>query len=289
MLFKQDISTIICDFDNTLFNWFDQWYNSFSKLLERLELLGFPKDDLINSIKFINKSHGTSEYHNLLNELQLLNEIEKKDEIVLDLKQFYLEQKNSNLKLYPGVLETLKSLRTLGCSIIIYTESRALYSNERLVQLGLDGVVHKIYSPAHHIDLEPCELEGSYKLQCTQHILLPKQDIKPNPKTLTDIISQVGAKKEQVIYIGDSKMKDIQMANKAGVTSVWAKYGCDIAPKEYELLKLVSHWTDEDIAKEEEIRRNANDEALAPVITLDISLSQIFEHFNFKEFKSEAN
>jgi FMN phosphatase YigB (HAD superfamily) len=282
---KQTVTTVICDFDNTLFNWFDQWFNSFSKLVDKLEQLGLNKEQLLVNIRTVNKVHGTSEYHNLLHELDLDKELgNQKEDIIKELNLFYLQQKQINLKLYPDVLDTLRILKEIGCKIIIYTESRPLYSNKRIIQLRLDGIVDVIFSPEHHVDVEPSVLENNCKLKSTEHFSLPKQDFKPNPKTLTDIINYFGSSKDEVIYIGDSKMKDIQMANQAGVTSVWAKYGCDISYEEYSLLKQVSHWTDEDIAKEEEIKRNSIGEHLIPKYTLNDSFQEVLNFFEFKKF-----
>jgi phosphoglycolate phosphatase len=54
---------------------------------------------------------------------------------------------------------------------------------------------------------------------------------KPNPRLLADICSREGFKPSDAIYIGDSLVKDISMANDAGVDSVYAEYGRQHDPK----------------------------------------------------------
>ncbi len=44
------------------------------------------------------------------------------------------------------------------------------------------------------------------------------------------------------------------MANQAGVTSVWARYGTRYDPKLWAVLVSVTHWTPEDVARESELK-----------------------------------
>jgi len=64
-----------------------------------------------------------------------------------------------------------------------------------------------------------------YELKSTKHFCLPKVESKPNPKVLLDIIEATRANGKRVAYVGDSKVKDVGMAQQAGVINVWAAYG----------------------------------------------------------------
>ncbi|WP_250879436.1 HAD family hydrolase [Escherichia coli] len=64
-----------------------------------------------------------------------------------------------------------------------------------------------------------------YNLVHTKQEYTPKDEIKPNPQLLLDIIASIGAVPEECVYIGDSEMKDIEMAQNANVSDVFAKYG----------------------------------------------------------------
>ena len=48
-------------------------------------------------------------------------------------------------------------------------------------------------------------------------------------------------------------MKDVAMAQDAHVLDVFAEYGGVQHREEYELLRLVSHWTDADVQRERQI------------------------------------
>jgi phosphoglycolate phosphatase len=71
---------------------------------------------------------------------------------------------------------------------------------------------------------------------------------KPNPRLLADICSREGFKPSDAIYIGDSLVKDISMANDAGVDSVYAEYGRQRS-EILSTLVSITHWTKSDVEK----------------------------------------
>lgn len=160
------------------------------------------------------------------------------------------------MKLYPGVLETLLELKRRHVKIVIYTESLEIYTNGRVIDLGLDGIVDGVYSPPNQFiqeyNIEFPSLLGvvGRKLSASVHSYLPEGLVKPDPGVLTDIMREVGATASSTLYIGDSMMKDIAMAQEVGVRDVLAEYGKVQHREDYELLRRVSHWTDADVERE---------------------------------------
>jgi len=184
-------------------------------------------------------------------------------------------------------METLTALKENRSLIIAYTESLAFYTNYRTRNLGLDGILDYIYSPADHelpANLTREQLRRyppeHYELKNTEHRHTPAGELKPNPMILLNIIRDVGAWPEQCIYIGDSLMKDIEMAKQARVTDVHALYGNAQHRKEYKLLSKVTHWTSEDVEKE----RRLSSKDVAPTHTLSNSLAEILVLFSFEPF-----
>ena len=104
--------------------------------------------------------------------------------------------------------------------------------------------------------------------------------MKPNPALLLHIINEIGAAPEECLYIGDSKMKDIAMAQDAGVTDVFAEYGVshfnDKKDIRYDLLRDVTHWTDEDVEREKKI--NSNRRLVSPSFVVN-KFSEIIPFF----------
>jgi phosphoglycolate phosphatase len=80
---------------------------------------------------------------------------------------------------------------------------------------------------------------------------------KPDPDVLLEICDVEGILPENAAYIGDSMARDVLMAKRAGVFAIWAEYGARHDKLLYSDLVRVSHWTPEEIEREERIRREA--------------------------------
>ncbi|HGG8946656.1 TPA: hypothetical protein ACJJWQ_002490 [Enterobacter cloacae] len=66
-------TVLITDLDNTLFDWFSVWYNSFNAMLNKVvEISEIPKADLIEQIRPIHQKYGTAEYSFILESIPLL-------------------------------------------------------------------------------------------------------------------------------------------------------------------------------------------------------------------------
>jgi len=288
---KKKITAVIVDLDNTLFDWVEMWSASFSAMLTRLVAdSGVPQETLEREFRAIHQKYGTSEYAFSIEELPSLQhkfpceDLAKKFDPAIHA---YSLGRKKTLKLYPTVLETLQTLKAKGCLIIAYTESMAFYTFYRIRALGLDDVLDYLYSPEDHdlpSGLTPAQIRRyspeEYKLHNTIHNHVPKGVLKPSPSVLLDILEDVGADRAETIYVGDSLIKDIVMAQQAGVTGVFAKYGVAQNRPEYELLRRVTHWTPDVVEKE---RRLSEAEA-KPSHTLDQNFGQLLQFFSFDRF-----
>jgi phosphoglycolate phosphatase-like HAD superfamily hydrolase len=287
---RPSVSLLVTDLDNTLWDWFEIWYASFSVLLDGIvRISGVSQEDLEPEIRKIHQLRGTSEYSYLIGELPLLREIHGED---ADLQAIYAEAINAARKarndvvhLYPTVYETLTAIHDAGTVIAGYTESLAFVTQARLKKLGLDGVLDYLYSPADHDfpeGVEPSDLRRlddptAYALQKTEHEHTPPGHLKPQPEVLRAIVDELAEDESRVAYVGDSLMKDIAMAQDVGVIDVWAKYGLVQRP-EYALLQRVSHWTDADVQREQKIKSRPH---LTATVVLDYSFGEITQHFDF--------
>jgi phosphoglycolate phosphatase-like HAD superfamily hydrolase len=255
-------TTLITDFDNTLYDWFHTWYQSFNAMLTEIERIsGVPRNELIPEIRQIHQKYGTSEYSFLIEELPVI----KTKFAGRDLMQVfdsavhaYRSARKSSLKLYDGVVETLTDLQSNGVMIVIYTESLGYYTNYRVRRLELESLVNFVYSPPdHELPAHHSRRNGFLEsaLETTlkeKHRFVPEGVVKPNPEVLLDIVREIGRVASECIYLGDSKMKDVAMAQDAGVTDVLAGYGAVQHQEEYDLLRQVSHWPDADVRREQE-------------------------------------
>ena len=193
------------------------------------------------------------------------------------------------MKVYPSVRETLLTLKDKGVLIVAYTESLAFYSKFRIKRLGLDGVIDFLYSAEDHRfpdGIRPEDIrslpQSEYECESTIHRHTPLGEIKPNPQLLLDIIKDIGAEPDDCIYVGDSLHKDIKMAQDANVHDVLAEYGIAHRTKEYELLRSVTHWTNEDVQREKEL----TEVHVTPTYKIKSYFCELLVAFNFRKFNS---
>lgn len=271
-----DEKCLITDFDNTLFDWFDNWYQAFNGALEYIysQVPTLNKEVLLNDIKNIHLKHHTTEYLNVFYEIGKFpkyKNIPNFYEICSDATVLREELKVQNLHLFSNVLDTFKILKEHSYKLIIFTESEAFSTAKRVKELNLDEIIDYIYAP-------PAKNFGDINLQTTQLISFDKQaHYKPEKKNLEKIINDLHLKRENCYYLGDSLIKDIKMAQNAKIIDFYAKYGENYKNRpEYELLKKVTFWTEALVKEEEKI----DVENIKPTYILENSISEILDILN---------
>lgn len=289
---KKRVSVAVLDVDNTLFDWFSIWFASFGAMLDILvDQSGLDRQRLTADFRSVHQRHRTSEYAFSISELPALRAkhpyADPKD-IYEDAVAAFRAVQSDNMRLYPGVADALRALKRAGVLLVAYTESLEFDTCYRLIKLGLDDQLDYLYSPPDHAlpaNMTPEQTHNyppsHYDLRQTQRRNTPPGELKPNPCLLKQIIEEVGGTVESTFYVGDSKMKDIAMANAAGVTSVWARYGASPPPHQYKLLQQVTHWAPEDVAREEAIKNGTAGADLIPSFTLDNTFDELLAHFEF--------
>jgi len=275
---------LITDVDNTLFDWQEIWYRTFSAMVEQiLSISGVDEERLYAECSAIHQKYGTSEYSQLIGELPCLQEIygEAVYNYMTPAVDAFRAARNDALKLYPRVLETLQVLNALGVVVAAFTESKAFYTNYRFRKLGLDGPISYIYSPDDHL-IEPNVTSmrkydrDHYELKSAIHHFTPDGETKPNPHILNTIIKDLGFQNDEAVYLGDSLVKDVYMAQQAGVTDVYAAYGAGQRRPEYELLRKVTHWTPEMVKRE---RAALESDLIMPTHVLSAGFHEILQFF----------
>ncbi len=279
-------SLLIVDIDNTLFDWVRFWRASFGALVDSLLLssAGLNRARLLAEIRLVHQRVGTSEYAFILQDLRPLlsgygiGPAEEQNAI-----QAYREARAVNRELYPGVRDTLMSIKADGARIVGFTESTGYHTADRLMKLNLDGVLEAVYSPPDYpipvgVELVHVRTRGpsEYELKITRHEMLPRGFKKPNPALLESILDREGVKATDAVYVGDSLRRDVAMAQRASVLDVYAEYGHIGIADAAEFLLAVTHWSDDEVA--------APDAAIIiPSITLRKSLSELTSYVEFRK------
>ena len=293
---RQTVSACVFDVDNTLFDWVGSWHSAFRSQLNALvRLTGISEDVLKREFRIVHQRYGTTEYTYALEELPCLKQELFGGEFRLvcgQARHEYHRARTRSLRLYPGVMRTLSALQRRGCRLVAYTESTASHAADRFRKLGLDGVFDALYSSA---DGQPLGCRSRRydsprrALRRTEHRLVPKGATKPNAEVLRTILADIDANVATTVYVGDSRSKDIAMANSLGLASVLAAYGVPCDDQACALLREVSHWSDSDIRRELAVQAAPDSPFLQPDFVLHSTLEEVLDHFEFVAAPSQAS
>ena len=255
---------LITDLDNTLYDWVSFYSQSFSAMAEELSKeINVPLDILLSEYKIIHQRFGNSEKPFATLELpSVISYFGTNDKILLQKKltrvfSAFSSKRNHTLKLYPTVRDTLNILRERGVKIVGHTESLEYNSLYRLYKLDVIDFFDHLYTIEDNHNLHPNPKNAKVISVKDDFIIrLSSADSKPNPKLLEHICLTENVDIKDAVYVGDSITKDISMAKSIGMKAVWARYGRQFAPELWEILVKITHWTDKDVEREEQLKES---------------------------------
>lgn len=255
---------LITDLDNTLYDWVSFYSQSFSAMAEELSKeINVPLDILLSEYKVIHQRFGNSEKPFATLELpSVISYFGTNDKILLQKKltrvfSAFSSKRNHTLKLYPTVRDTLNILRERGVKIVGHTESLEYNSLYRLYKLDVIDFFDHLYTIEDNHNLHPNPKNAKVISVKDDFIIrLSSAESKPNPKLLEHICLTENVDIKDAVYVGDSITKDISMAKSIGMKAVWARYGRQFAPELWEILVRITHWTDKDVEREEQLKES---------------------------------
>jgi len=278
-----EISLVITDLDNTLYDWVGTWHKWFIEMIQYLKDKTGSSGDIIE-IEFakLHKRFQTVEFNYSLEEIEpsisALSPHSTK-EIYEEINKLYLDANLNFISLYSDVSHTLSKIKNMGALVIGFTESPKPFSLFRVKALKLDKFFDSIYGPDIYFNSRiPIPLISSdYDTSNIVFNKIPSGISKPNHTILDSILKDFNTSHTQAIYIGDSLIRDVSMAKSASVIDVWAKYGDSTNRPEYDILRRVSHWPKQKIERE----RVLSTSDIKPTYCLESSLGDILDFFNF--------
>jgi FMN phosphatase YigB (HAD superfamily) len=252
---------LITDLDNTLYDWVTFFTSSFRGMIEELtKLLDVNEEQLLNEFRTIHQKYGNSEQPfavlelpSVLQKYSGLTRTEITERLDPALHRFNSVRKRT-LSLYPGSEEALQRLSEKDVTVVGHTEAILANAYWRIRTLGIDHYFKRLYTlkgkDAIHIS------EKSRWVDPPKNFVtvLPREERKPNPSLILDICRHEGVEPANTYYLGDSLVRDIAMANNAGVNSIWARYGTQYDPTCWSYLVKVTHWTNEDVEREKDLK-----------------------------------
>lgn len=266
---------LITDLDNTLYDWVTYFAHSFRAMVEELAVtLDVAEATLLNEFKAVHQHYGNSEHPFAMFELPSVRHRfpnSSREELLYELESSlaaFRASREKHLQLYEGVHDTLKAVAEEGTIIVAHTEAVSIHAYYRLMRLDILKYFKHIYALEGFLEPHPNPSRAAELMPPPSLIeIIPRDERKPNPKLLQDICRREGIRESDACYVGDSLSRDVSMAKTAGVTAVWARYGTRYEPSLWDILVRVTHWTDEDVAREAELRNLYSD--IQPDYTID--------------------
>lgn len=255
---------IICDLDNTLYDWVAFFVPSFYAMIDRASIiLDCDTELLLSQMKAIHQKHHDVEVPYSLLEAEIVQrqfEGLSNAEIATRLDEaFYAfnSLRKKLLRLHPTVIDSLSVIKSAGLSVVAHTESQLFAVVDRMNRLGLIDYFDRIYCRERPRSIHPngAIADGFLgKFPMEKVVELSHRHRKPNAEVLLEICDRERARTSDAIYVGDSIARDVMMARWAGVYAVWAKYGAHPDPDLYKKLVKITHWTDEDVEREQHLK-----------------------------------
>jgi FMN phosphatase YigB (HAD superfamily) len=258
---------LVCDLDNTLYDWVSYFVPSFYAMVDVVvRITGCDREQLLDDFRKVHQRHGDSEQPFALLETDTIKKLFRGASatsmtVALDPAfHAFNSARKKHLKLHPCVRETLEALRASDVKLIAHTESKLYSVADRLNRLDLFRYFARVYCRERSLSSHPNPESGSEwldRVPMDNIVELSRHQAKPNPIVLLEICIREGVSPDQASYVGDSIARDIVMAKRADVFSIWAAYGTQHDPAMYNDLVRISHWTSDEVARERELKEEA--------------------------------
>lgn len=260
---KPNVKLVVTDLDNTLYDWVAYFVPAFYEMVTTAaEILHISTDLLLDDLQAIHRRHGNSEHPFALLETEIVRKLypnaslEERSKILDGAFLAFNRSRKQTLKLYPGIYDTLQFITSQGAALVAYTEAPSINALHRIRFLGITPFFSGVYAPKSSGVQHP-NVRQTNPLDQEIRLLRPLQSghRKPAPDVLLEICKDWQVPPTQTLYIGDSLTRDIGMAKAANTIGAWARYGTGHDPELWKKLVRVTHWTSEDVKREELLKQ----------------------------------
>ena len=243
--------------DNTLYSWVNYIVPAIEAMVEAVcRATGFPKIKVVQSLKRVYAKHESNEYPFALQESTLFEEFPDFGSfdklVILPAQTAFRDARRRYLEAYPGVVETLRALAERRVPVVALTDAPRNPAEQRVRSMELDGLLHALYTlPAFEFPatregftlvsqaILQKEQKGEYRAGCPV-VELPRDYEKPDARGLLRICDDLRVDPGEVLVVGDSLRKDVEVARKVGAIDAWAEYGTYYSSEYRERLEIVS-------------------------------------------------
>ena len=191
----QQIETVVCDMDNTLFDLVGAKLEACRCVVDYLGA-GDPEALFL---QFLNGVYGFEDHRNIRDYLEALGVYQPRTFEVCC--RTYEGVKLDLVEPYPGVEETLRCLQDAGIRLAVATDAESVQADRRLRKTGLIDFFEVVVTP---------EVSGRRK---------------PEPDSLLYALRRLDAVPEEAMMVGDSPRRDIAPGRQLGMVTALAAYG----------------------------------------------------------------
>jgi FMN phosphatase YigB (HAD superfamily) len=276
----KQVDLAIFDLDNTLYDWYASFLPAFYAMVDvATSILKCDREILLDELRSVHVKHNDVEHPFSLLETKTVQALISQHgsaealQILDPAFHAFNKVRRDNLALFPDVRSTLSELRARDIKLVAFTDSSYFATLRRIRQLDLVSVFQHIFCRAKSKDDPPFPVRRSDDNLSAITTELPANETKPDPRVLREIAQIEETVTSSTAYIGDSISKDILMAKKAGCFAIWAKYGVHRDKPMYDKLVRISHWTKEDIRRENDYAAEA--EKISPDFVCERSIAEV--------------
>ena len=188
------IKAVIFDLDGTLLNTLEDLANASNFALRSC---GYNENPIKDYIRFV----GSGRYILMK---RILPEEDKNNEEAIEkvlklFDEYYGEHMHDTTKPYDGIYELIKELKIKNIKLAVVSNKPDEFAGE---------TVNRYFG-------------NDFEIKYGQR---PNHAVKPDPKTVNEVMEYLNVTKEECIYVGDSDV-DMKTAQNAGVKSIGVAWG----------------------------------------------------------------
>lgn len=254
---ENSASLLICDVDNTLFDWNAFYARAFRALLHSVSRkYGLSEHLLYGEVRTVLASHRSIEYPFLVQELDSFRGFEEDQmkSLIKTARGAFLSSRRKRMRPHAGVKATLEWIRRQRIPVVAVSNGPIYQTSLKLRELQLsryfEGIVAwEGFSRPDPLDPYIGEFVTARRggEEMAWSATVPYEYLKPDTRPYEIALERYNVPNSAVWVVGDSLASDIGPGKLLGLQTVWAKYGTSIDPSDLETLLSITDWSDTQI------------------------------------------
>ncbi len=284
---RPSVHLLITDLDNTLYDWISYFSAALSRMVGvAAGRLDVPRERLLDELREVHRESGNTEQPFALAHTRSVRKrypgwtLEERARALEPAFAAFNAARREHLVLYPGVAETLREVRRRGLPVVGLTDAMWPNAVHRLRMLEIEEHFTHLYaaSPDAEHWADPMQA-GGYPESPVRLVKLRTTERKPSSSGLRRICADLGTPPERSVYVGDSLVRDVGMAQEVGARTAWATFGQVADMHRWEEVARVTHWSADEVARDRDAPRDTA--TIEPDAVLEADYSELLDAFEF--------